>query len=121
MPAVERHTPPIFGGNDPLDYRQVALAERIVLIAKETLPPAIGLLGIDPTLHDMTADEGGHFFGAVPRVKQQSVVVVRSLVDRQPGERHVSFLPLVPALAWDVPFDIRSCALSGEGLERDIP
>jgi hypothetical protein len=69
MPAVERRTPPIFGGNDSLDYRQVALAERIVLIAKETLPPAVGLLGIDPTLHDTTADKGSHFFGAVPRVK----------------------------------------------------
>jgi hypothetical protein len=39
------------------------------LIAKETLQPAIGLLGIDPTLHDTTADKGSHFLGAVPRVK----------------------------------------------------
>src|ERR1043166_7859191 len=80
MPRVERRAPLIFGGNDPLDRRQVTLAECIILIAKETLPRAIELLGIDPILHDTTADKGGHFFGSVPRAKQQSVVVVRSLI-----------------------------------------
>src|ERR1043166_4636170 len=89
MPRVERRTAPIFGGNDPLDHRQVAFAKCIILIAKKTSPRAIELLGIAPILHHATADKGGHSFGAVPGLKQQSVVAVKSLIDRQPGERHV--------------------------------
>ena len=68
MPGVQRRTPPMFGRNNSLNYRQVALAERISLVAKEALLSAIGRRGIAPSFHDPATDKGGYFFGAVPRV-----------------------------------------------------
>jgi hypothetical protein len=50
--AVERCTSLIFGRNDSLNCSEVALTERVVLRAKETFTPCIGLLGIDPIVHD---------------------------------------------------------------------
>jgi len=80
--TVERRAPLIFGSHDPLDCRQIAFTECVVLRAKETFSPSVGLSGVDPIIHSSPTYERRHPFGAVPRVKQQSIAVVRAIIDR---------------------------------------
>jgi hypothetical protein len=79
--AVERRTSPIFGCNDSLDGREVALAERVVLRAKEVFPPSMGLYRFDPNAHDLTTYERRHLLRPIPPVKKQSIAVVIAVID----------------------------------------
>ena len=88
MLAVERRTSLIFGRNDSLNCSEVALTERVVLRAKETFTPSIGLLGIDPIVHDTPTYERPYPLRPIPCMQQQSIAVVRSIVDRE-----ISLLP----------------------------
>jgi hypothetical protein len=58
--TVERGSALVLRGDDPLDRRQIALAKRIVLLAKETFLPRLQLNRIDPIVHYAPADERGH-------------------------------------------------------------
>jgi hypothetical protein len=86
--SVERRTSLIFRRNDSLNCSEVALTERVVLRTKETFTPSIGLLGIDPIVHDTPTYERPYHLRPVPSVKQQSIAVVRSVVDDEICESH---------------------------------
>ncbi len=64
------------------------LTERVILRAKETFTPSIGLLGIDPIVHDTPTYERPYPLRPVPCVKEQSIAVVRSVVDDEICELH---------------------------------
>ncbi len=57
MLAVERCAALVLGVNNPLDRREIELAEGVVLRPKQTSAPSIGLSRIDPTIHDSPANE----------------------------------------------------------------
>jgi hypothetical protein len=88
MLAVERRTALVLGANNPLNRREIELAEGIVLCTKQTSSPSIGLSRIDPTIHNRPAYECLHPFRPFPGMKQQSVHVVRPFIDGKPCERH---------------------------------
>ena len=88
MLAVESRTSPVLECDDTLDCRQVALAERVVLLTKKTFPSPIGLSRIDPIIHDSPADERRHLLSPIPRVHQQSVAVVRAVIDGKSTKSH---------------------------------
>ena len=86
--AIERRASLIFGSGNSLDRCEVALAERIVLPAIKAAAPSIGLSGIDPVVHDAPADERRYLPIAIPSVQQQSIAVVRAIVDGKSAELH---------------------------------
>jgi hypothetical protein len=90
--AVERRTALIFRGNDPPDCCEVAFAQGVVLRAIETFAPFKVLSGINPIIHDTSADEGCDLLGSIPSVKQQSVAIVRAVIDCEMRKRHGVFL-----------------------------
>ena len=90
--AVECRTSLIFRCNDPLDCREVALAERVVLRAEEVFSPSTGLHGFDPNAHDLTTYERRHLLRPISPVKEQSIAVVIAVIDGQAGEWHGVFL-----------------------------
>jgi hypothetical protein len=79
--AIERRASLVFGCDDSLDRREVALAKRVVLLAIKAFPPSVRLFGIDPVVHDAPADEPRHLSISIPAVKQQSITIVRAVVD----------------------------------------
>jgi hypothetical protein len=79
--AIERWASLIFGCNDSLDRREVVLAERVVLLAIKASSPSVRLFGIDPVVHDTPADEASYLSIAIPAVQQQSITIVRAVVD----------------------------------------
>src|SRR5260370_8011799 len=69
------------------DRREVTLAERVVLLAKKTLPLAIpSRLG--PIGHDTPTDETYHLLIPIPTLKHQSISVVRSVIHGKLSELH---------------------------------
>jgi hypothetical protein len=74
--AVERRTTPILQRDNLFDRREVTLAERVILLAKKTLPLAIASR-LGPIGHDTPADETYHLLIPIPTVKHQSISVVR--------------------------------------------
>jgi hypothetical protein len=86
--AIERRASLIFGGDESLDRCEVALAERVVLVAIKALPPSVGLSGIDPVVHDTPTDEPSYWLISVPPVKQQPISIVRAVVDTEFREFH---------------------------------
>jgi hypothetical protein len=105
--AIERWASLIFGYNDSLDRREVVLAERVVLLAIKASSPSVRLFGIDPIVHDTPADEPSYLSIAIPAVQQQSITIVRAVVDsklckfhdRSPRgyERHGAYRLEVPS------------------------
>jgi hypothetical protein len=81
--AIERRASLILGCNDSLDRCEVALAEFVILCAVKAFPPSVGLSGIDPVVHDTPTDEPRYLLISTPPVKQQSVTIVRAVVDRE--------------------------------------
>src|SRR4029453_7130193 len=69
--AVERSAALVFRVHDPLDSRKIAPAQRIVLMAEQTLPSSPALDGLDPDVHHLAAYEGFDPLGSVPREKPQ--------------------------------------------------
>src|SRR6266511_1635434 len=86
--AIERRTSLVFGGDDSFDGREIALAEHVVLFAKETRFPSIRLGRINPVIQHASADEAGHRLCSVLAVQEQSVAVVVTFVDAKFGELH---------------------------------
>jgi hypothetical protein len=86
--AVERRTVPVLGDDNPLNRREIELAEGVVLGLKQTSPPSIGFSRIDSTIHDPPAHECLRSLRPFPSMKEQSVHVVRPFVDGKPGQRH---------------------------------
>jgi hypothetical protein len=82
----------IFGCDDSLDRCEIALAERVVLLAIKAFPPSVGLSGIDPVVHDAPADEPRYLLISIPPVKQQSITIVRAGVDSKLRKFHGLFL-----------------------------
>jgi len=85
--AVERRTTPILQRDNLFDRREVTLAERVVLLAKKTLPLAIASR-LGPIGHDAPTDETYHLLIPIPTVKHQSTSVVRAIIDGKLGELH---------------------------------
>src|ERR1700719_3635592 len=92
MLTIEGCTPIIFGSGDTRDCRQIVCTERVILLAKKALAPPVRLSRIDPIVHDPPAYECRNLGGLIPSVQQQSVAVVRALIDGQLSERHWSSL-----------------------------
>src|SRR5690348_10481143 len=86
--AIERRAALIFRCGNSLDRCEVALAECVVLLAIKAAPPSVGLSGIDPVVHDAPADERRYLAIAVPAVEQQSIAVMRAIVDGKFVEFH---------------------------------
>jgi hypothetical protein len=86
MLPVERRTTLIFARHDPLDGRQVALAKRVVLIAKKAVPAFQRPARVDPIIHYAPAYECRNLLLAVPAVKEQAVTVVGAIIYSKPRE-----------------------------------
>jgi hypothetical protein len=69
-----------FGCNDSFDRREVALAQRVVLLAIKAFSPSIGLSGVAPVVHDTPADEPRYMLLSIPPVKQQAITAVRAVL-----------------------------------------
>jgi len=89
MLAVECCPASILRADNSFDCRKVALAERIIMLAKETFAPRMALNGIDPIVHDSPADECRHQLRPVPSMKKQSIAVVRAVIHGKLHQCHL--------------------------------
>jgi hypothetical protein len=97
MLPVESKTALIFQRRDPLDRRQVSIAESVILGSEQTFPAFKGPSGIDPIIHNAPAYEGCHEFRAVPAVKQQPIAVVGAVTFLARSSVVALWLPLLVA------------------------
>jgi hypothetical protein len=95
MLPIECRAPLIFCRNDPLDGREIAFAERVVLLAKETFPPSKRLYRVDPAIHDVPADECRHLLGLISGMHQQPIAIVRTFINDKSRQRHDKRLSLL--------------------------
>src|SRR4029078_571167 len=91
MLAVERCTALVLGDSNPLNRREVKLAEGVILRPKQTSPPIVRLSRINPTVHDPPAYEHLHSFRPLPSVKQQSVHAMGPFINGKSCQRHEDF------------------------------
>ncbi|MCP1783175.1 hypothetical protein ABIF66_010871 [Bradyrhizobium japonicum] len=66
MLPVEGGSPLVFRAHNPLDRHKIQLAKRIVLIAEQTLPPAMVLGRFGPDVHNFAAHERLDAFSSIP-------------------------------------------------------
>jgi hypothetical protein len=71
-----------------MDCREVALTEGVVFRTKETVTLSVWLFGIGLIVHDAPAYERAYTFSPVPRMQQQSIAVMRSVVNDETCESH---------------------------------
>ena len=80
MLPVERRAAPVFARHDPLNRWQIALAERVVLVAKNGVLVFWELSGAGPIIDDIPAYERRNLLTSIPTVKEQAVPVVGAIV-----------------------------------------
>jgi hypothetical protein len=91
MLTVIRRTALVLGDNNPLDRREIELGQSVVLCTEKASSPSMGLDRVDPTVHDPPADECLYPLRPVRGMKQQSVHIVRAIIDGQPYKWHYDF------------------------------
>jgi hypothetical protein len=91
--------------------------ECVILLAEKTFSPPVRLSRIDPIVHDPPAYERRDLRIPIPSVQQQSVTVVRTLVDGQLSERHRVPLACYGSREWSAEtfFDASALVLLDEG------
>src|SRR4029453_9510783 len=89
MLAVDCAAGLVFCVHDPLDCREIAFAQRVILIAEQTLPASPVLDGFDPDVHHLAAYERFDPFSSVPCKQSQPVHAVRAVINAESRKWHI--------------------------------